>query len=735
MFGWMSTEGLARRAARRPWRAVGAWLTIVVVAMVSASGLSNVLATGEEVTGSTEAAQAYRLVEERLRADTPESEFVVVEVDDPATLLAVVDEAVVALGALPEVAGVASHLDGNPGMVAPDGRTALVQVTLADYDDVAKAGKPVVEVIENLDARDGMRVTVVGAGSLAVEFQHLAKETLERGELIGLAIGLVILLGVFGAAVAAGLPVILALTSIVLAMGLTAIVGRVIELSTFVTNMITMIGLAVGIDYSLFIVQRFREERERGLEVVEAVAAAGATASRAVFFSGIAVVIALSGLLIMPNPIFRSLGLGAILVVIAAVGAALTLLPAILGVLGDRVNSLTLPRRRRRTERESTTWDRVTRAVTAHPVMSVVVTSAVLLGTSSFVAQIDLGTNGISALPEESNVRHAYEVLNTTFGGGATTTQVVIDAPSVDTPAVAAAVTVLRDRLGVDSFYGDITVEQAPSGDLVLVTAATRGDYASNEARTALRALRDEIVPATFAGIPARVLVGGDTAFMVDTVAETRAYMPAVFGFVLSFSFVLLMVVFRSIVVPVKAVLMNLLSVGAAYGAIVLVFQKGVGADLLGFQQLPVIESWLPLFLFSVLFGLSMDYHVFLLSRIKERYDQTGDNAEAVEHGLRSTGSIITGAAAIMVAVFGGFALGDLAMFQQMGFGLAVAVIVDATVIRSVLVPASMELLGDRNWYFPRWLEWLPRLDIEGVSQEAAPGQPGVTPALAEGGH
>jgi putative drug exporter of the RND superfamily len=325
-------------------------------------------------------------------------------------------------------------------------------------------------------------------------------------------------------------------------------------------------------------------------------------------------------------------------------------------------------------------------------------------------------------------------VLNRQFGGGATTAQIVIDAPDTRDPRVQAAAHVLHLALEADQFYGHWHYEENAAHTLLVLTVATRGDSSSPEARAALQRLRGEVIPRIFGSMDARVFVTGATAFMVDEVAETTAYMPVVFGFVLAFSFVLLMVVFRSLVIPVKAVAMNLLSVGAAYGAIVLVFQMGVGADLFGFQRLPVIESWLPLFLFSVLFGLSMDYHVFLLSRIKERWDETGDNAGSVEYGLRSTGSIITGAAAIMVAVFGGFALGDLAMFQQMGFGLAVAVILDATIIRSVLVPASMQLLGDRNWYFPRWLEWLPRLDIEGAPRASVPAYAEHSLAFADGG-
>jgi RND superfamily putative drug exporter len=271
--------------------------------------------------------------------------------------------------------------------------------------------------------------------------------------------------------------------------------------------------------------------------------------------------------------------------------------------------------------------------------------------------------------------------------------------------------------------------ETNAAGNLALLTVAMPGDFSSADSKAALERLRGDYIPAAFGGVTAEVVVGGATAETVDSVQMQRDYLPLVFTFVLGFSFLLLLMVFRSIVVPLKAVALNLLSVGAAYGILVLVFQKGIGAGLLGFREAPVIESWLPLFLFAILFGLSMDYHVFLLSRIKEHYDETGNNAASVAHGLRSTAGIITGAALIMVAVFAGMASGELVVFQQVGFGLAIAVILDATIIRMVLVPASMELLGDWNWYFPAWLEWLPRINIEGARQPAQVAEPAAASA------
>ena len=305
--------------------------------------------------------------------------------------------------------------------------------------------------------------------------------------------------------------------------------------------------------------------------------------------------------------------------------------------------------------------------------------------------------------------------MDAKFARGLSTADIVVDAPDVRSPQVRQGVERLTASLGSDDAFGALTVETNSAGDLALIEVAVKGDISSPEAHSALDRLRGDYVPAAFDGGPAEVYVGGRAAEVVDSVTLAQDYLPIIFAFVLSASFVLLLVAFRSIVVPLKAVVMNLLSVGAAYGLLVLVFQEGIGAGLLGFQQTPIIEAFLPMFLFTVLFGLSMDYHVFLLSRIKERYAATGDNSASVAYGLRATGRIITGAALIMVAVFGGFALGDLVMMQQMGFGLAVAIILDATIVRMVLVPASMELLGDWNWYFPNWLEWLPKINIDGV--------------------
>ncbi|HJM88119.1 MAG TPA: MMPL family transporter [Dehalococcoidia bacterium] len=584
-------------------------------------------------------------------------------------------------------------------------------------DDDLADGDPILEVIDAANESSELRVTTVGSLSIERLFGEMVEETFAKGELIGILAAMVIMLGVFGAVVAALIPLLLAIVAIFAAVGVIAAISMMWSLSEFTMIVTTMMGLAVGIDYSLFIVQRFREERDGGLERFEAIAKAGATASRTVLFSGIAVAIALGGMLLMPDALFQSFGIGAISVVIMAVLAALTLLPALLGLLGDRVNWLTIPilGRRRSADSSAGFWGMITGWVTARPLISAVLSGALLIALTAPVMTMTLGNGGLSMIPEDVDERHAFDIVIGKFSDGIITADIVVLAPNVSAIAVQQAVEDLTASLDGDDFFGNPQSLVNAGGDMVHISVSVAGDMSAPESIDGIGRLRDDYIPTAFAGVSnSEVLVGGDTASIIDGVEVVKQYVPLIMAAVLAASFLLLMIAFRSIVVPLKAVVMNLLSVGAAYGMVVLFFQEDWGNRIFGFQQVVVIEMWIPLFLFTILFGLSMDYHVFLLSHIKERYDETGDNSGSVVYGLHTTASIITGAALIMVAVFGGFALGPLAMFQEMGFGLAVAVILDATIVRMVLVPASMELLGDRNWYFPSWLEWLPEISIEG---------------------
>jgi RND superfamily putative drug exporter len=712
------TERVTRASARRPWLIVGLWVvTIGVAGVLSSQFLSDALTTENSFTNDPEAQRATELIEERF-GEAGETEVFILTSADKRVTDPSFERAVRSLQASASDKGaeaVTFYDSDDASMVSDDGHTTLMPVTFEKPDELADLLPAIEGLRAEANQSGGMSAHSLGAVTLEDDFKRIAEEGLQRGESFGVLVALVVLVLVFGAVVAGVIPIIMGIASISVATGAVALVGTAVDFSFFVTNIITMMGLAVGIDYSLFIVSRFREERAKGLLKLDAIGAAGTTASRAVFFSGLTVVLALMGMLIVPNTIFRSLGAGALFVVGIAVLASLTLLPALLSILGDRVNSLRVWRRRTEfgSENSHRLWNGIARRVMARPVTSLVVGAGILVAASLSFFNIDIGSAGVSTLPKDAPSRQSFEILASEFSGGVSSpVEVVVDGDT-NSLEVREAIEDLQAAVGEDDVFGPSRMTVNDEGNAAIVSFPVNTDPLSEAATASIVRVRDEYVPTAFNGVEAEVLVGGDTAFNKDSYDIVDANTPIVFSFVLGLSFLLLMVVFRSIVVPLKAIVMNLLSVGAAYGLLVLVFQEGVGAGVLGFQQVESIEAWLPLFLFSILFGLSMDYHVFLLSRIKERFDHTRDNAESVAYGLRTTGGLITGAAAIMVAVFGGFAAGDLVPLQQAGFGLAVAVLIDATLVRSVLVPASMKLLGDRNWYLPRWLAWLPNISIE----------------------
>ena len=750
------TDALARFCARRPWLTLALWGGAVLVGLLLVGGLLGSATTTElTLTTEVEAEKASNLLDARLRpVPEPVTEVVVVQsdsltVDDPAFREKVesVYEEVIALG--PEIVARGRHYyQGNDeSLISDDRQTAILFLILAGtLEEATDNVVDVLHVAEEANTNDGFRVATVGTASIAHESNELAQEDLEQGERFGVPIALIVLVVLFGAVVAALVPLGLALVSIVIALAIAALIGQVMDLIFFIELMIIMIGLAVGIDYSLIVISRFREEMDRGLDKVQATERAGATAGRTVLFSGLTVVVALIGMLIVPASFFQAIGLGAIIVVLVALAATLTLLPAVLALLGGNVNRLSLPFLRRAAagsddEVHDGFWERVTRVVVRFPAISIVVIAAPLLAAAYFYFEIDTGLNGVDVFPEGAQTREAFFILEEEFSFGLVTpAEIVIDGP-INSPQVREAVARLGESIEADGRFTVLQPNQLlsqqeltllrgagyqllpsglvvnPTGDLALLSVAPPGESSAGPAVEAVEDLRDEHIPAAFAGVPVEVYVGGRTALTVDIFDVVATYTPIVFAFVLGISFLILMLVFRSIVIPIKAIIMNLLSVGAAYGLLVLVFQKSGG--ILGFQHAESIDAWIPLFLFSILFGLSMDYHVFLLSRIRERYDETGDNAGAVAYGLRSTAGLITGAALIMVVVFGAFASGETIINQQVGFGLAVAIFLDATLVRSVLVPASMELLGGRNWYLPSWLNWLPDLRIEAEENPA----------------
>ena len=712
----ISTQTVALASARHPWRVIAAWGVTAVLAL-SAVGilLGDALTTEGRPTNNPESERALEVRAQAFPGRSQATDVVIVSserytVDSPP------------FRAL--VGGLAGELRGVDGvrrrasLVSSDRHAALVQLSVADTD----YAEGVIAAVRRADAHPSFEANVTGETTREHDFNQLSQDDLKSGELqFGLPAALIILLLVFGGAVAGLVPLLMAMTSIVVALGLTALVAQGFELSVFVVNMLTGMGLALGIDYSLFVVSRYREERDRGREPLDAISASGATASRAVLFSGTAFVIAMFGMLLVPSSIMRSLAVGAILVGAVSVAAALTLLPALLGLLGDRVDALRIPLIGRRPSQtgssEGRFWGAVVRRVLRRPALSLALSVVVLLALAAPIFGMHTGTSGVTTLPERFESRQGFAALARDFPEATTEPTEIVVTERAGQPAVRRALTGLRGTLAADARFGAGTIERSADGDTAVLTVPVQGDPSGEAAIDGVGDLRSRIVPAAFRNTDAEVLVGGLTSENIDYFDSVIDPAPYVIAFVLGLTFVLLTIVFRSIVIAGLSVVLNLLSVGAAFGLLVLVFQRGVGADLLGFQKVESIEAWVPLFLFSVLFGLSMDYQVFMLSRIKERYEESRDTADAVQFGVSSTARIITGAALIIVAVFAGFARGDLIMFQQMGFGVAVALLIDATVIRSVLLPSAMKLLGRWNWYVPSWLEWLPRVRLEARSQ------------------
>jgi RND superfamily putative drug exporter len=722
----------ARWCALHPRRTVGVWVVAAAASAVVASTLlSGALTTQSTFTGTPESQRALDLIQQRLGRKQPLLDVVIVHSSAQTVAQAGFRRRVESLQA--ELAklrptgvrvGPTYYQTQEPGLVSKDGHSTLIPLSMpgSDVDQAHSKIGPVIALADRAGGRGGFRVLVTGDATLSRDFTQLSESDLQTGEAIGIPIALLILLAVFGTVVAALVPLVLALFSIVVALALAAVIGQISPLSFFVVNMLTFMGLAVGIDYSLFIVSRYREERRAGREPLDAMTVAGDTASRAVLFSGMTVVLALVGMLIVPTKIFVSLAAGAILAVLVAVLAALTLLPAILSLLGDRIEALRVPVFGRLAQEGSAQhgfWWRIVIQVMRRPVIALAVTVTVLIAAAIPYTSIHTGSSGVSSLPSSARAKQGFLMLNRDFSAGDVTPAVIVVDGAITTPAARRAFVRLRGELGRDHRFGPLRPVPYPAKHLAVINVAVAGDPNSNSALNAVRDLRGSYLPAALRGSGLRAYVDGASAQNLDYFAITDRYLPIVFALVLGLSFVLLTLAFRSIVVPASSIVMNLLSVGAAYGLLVLVTQQGYGAHIFGFQQVPVVEAWIPLFLFSVLFGLSMDYQVFLLSRIRERYDQHGDSRESVAYGIGSTAQLITGAALIMVAVFAGFAAGRLVMFQQMGFGLGVAILIDATLVRTILMPAWMELLGDRSWYLPHFLAWLPDLRVESTRSSA----------------
>jgi putative drug exporter of the RND superfamily len=723
----LSTERIARSCARRPWLTLGSWIVVLVLAIATIVALMELTSEGQ-VTSNPESEQGYELIGRHF-PPAPESEYVnelvlirsaSLNVDDAGfrdKVAAVLDD-VRASGVVHNARSF--YEDGDTALVTENRQATLIPVGL--MGDCEEGADTLIQIVQAADA-EPFDVAISGECSAERDLNRILDNDLKTGELyFGIPAALVILVLVFGALAAALVPLAVALFSIAIALGLAALFSQAFDLSVFLFQMTTIMGLAIATDYGLFIVSRYREERAAGKVELEAIGGAGATASRAVLFSGLAFVLAMCGLLIVPDSVLRSLGVGALTVGLVSVFAALTLVPALLGLLGDKINALRVPVLGRVVEsagREGRFWSAIARVVMRRPVVSLVASVVLLLAAAAPVLDLRLSGPGIRSFPDDASSKAGFVALEEEFGVGTVDSAIVVVEGDVTARPLKPAVQRLVRTLGSNPAFSFPELEVSPDRTLAVVEALVAGDSRDQRALMAVRQLRQRDVPEIFDGLGATVLVTGETAEEIDYTDLMETWLPRIIAFVLALSFILLTVAFRSIVLPLKAILVNLLSVSAAYGLLVLVFQKGVGNELLGLRETEAVTTWVPLFLFCVLFGLSMDYHVFLLSRIRERYLRTGDNEEAVTYALATTARVITGAALIIIVVFMGFASGELAESQQVGFGVAIALLIDATIVRCVLVPSSMKLLGRWNWYLPSWLGWLPDPHVDHETEPA----------------
>jgi RND superfamily putative drug exporter len=719
-----SPRRLAGIAVARPRRVLAVWIVVALVGFALISGLlGSALSSEGDVTSNPESKQAEELIDERLPQRDSVDELVIVRSDEVTVDTAAFRERVrnlaEELGRSDSVEEVSSYLDPRGEiLVSEDSHATILPLVLAG--DEEESIDDVVAIVQRADGAEGFAVDITGEFTVGRDFERVSEEDLQQGELqFGLPAAMIVLLLVFGTLVGAAIPMTMAVLSIIVALAMVAVIGQFFEVNLFVTNMLVAMGLALGIDYSLFIVSRLREERAKGLPHREAILNVASTATRAVVISGTAFSLALFGMFLVPDTVLRSLALGAIVVAVVSIAVALTFHPALLMVLGDRIDKLSVPWLGKRVSASAGTegrfWGGAVRAVVRHPAVSLAAAVALLLLATVPLLDLKLGASGPSSLPDDSVAKQGLIALERDFPTGATDpVEIVVDTRAA--PAPDEELASLRGELEQDPEFAAESSTVEEGGDLVIASVPLNAEGSTEEASAAIDRLRDEYVAATFGDASDRVLVGGLPAENRDYFALIGTWLPIVIAFVLALTLVLLTLAFRSIVVSLTAIAVNLLSVGAAYGLLVLVFQEGVGADLFGFGQVDRIEAWVPVFLFSVLFGLSMDYQVFLLSRIRERYTSTGDTTEGIIFGVASTARLITGAALIIIVVFAGFAAGDLVAFQQMGFGVAVALLIDATIVRLVVIPAAMRLLAQRNWYLPPWLEWLPRVEIEDPS-------------------
>jgi uncharacterized membrane protein YdfJ with MMPL/SSD domain len=726
---------IAARAARWSadhWKtAVSGWLAFCVVAVaLGAVAGTKMLKQADTAAGGTKKAEQM-LDNAGFPSKAEESVLVRSQtrtLGDPGFRAAVTD-VVRTVERLPNVEHVRSPLEpANRGQVAKDRRAVLVQFKISgDEDKADKKVQPILDAVDRVQERHPeFSVAEFGLASANHELNDTLNKDFQRAEYSSLPVTLAIMLVAFGALVAAGLPVLLAFSGVLATIGLSGLASHVVAAGDPTKSVILLIGMAVGVDYSLFYLRREREERRRGLSPRDALLKTAATSGHAVLISGLTVLIAMAGMLFTGNAIFTSIAVGAMLMVAVALIGSLSILPAMLAKLGHRVDKGRIPFLGRRSGAESRVWGFVLDRVMRRPALAAALSGGALVALALPALTLHTQLPSFTDLPKSLPIVRTYESIQRAFPGAQTPARVVVAADDVTSPHVQRGIAELkRQALASGQMFEPISTEINPARTVETISISLQGDGSNGASVTALQTLRDRVIPASVGGIPhVETAVTGETAGTRDFNEQMKSHAPLVFAFVLGLCFVLLLVTFRSIVIPIKAVLLNLLSVGAAYGLLVLVFQHRWAEGLLGFHSNGAITSWLPLFMFVILFGLSMDYHVFILSRIKELVDGGMSTEEAVSTGIKRPAGTVTSAAVVMVAVFAIFVSLRTLDIKQMGFGLAAAILIDATVIRAVLLPAAMKLLGDWNWYLPSWLEWLPRFDIERKRRERAPEAP-----------
>ena len=709
-----------RWSAQHRKKAIFGWLAFVIASLAIGSALG-VNTLSDEDSGVGESGRADKTLHDAFPQKTKESVLVQsaeLKATDPA-FRAGVDDTVRRLEAAKDVRNVASPYSAD-GQISQDSRSALIDFEIAGDPETAtdRIDPALAATAAAAKANPELRIEQFGDASADKAISKTFEDDFRKAELTSLPITLIILVLAFGAIVAAGVPLLLALSGVAATIGLLAPISLIAPVDESVNSVILLIGLAVGVDYSLFYLRREREERAAGRSEQASLEAAAATSGRAVLISGFTVMIAMAGMYLAGAATFQSFATGTILVVAVSVIGSLTVLPAVLSKLGDRVDRGRVPLIGRIKARTASVgiWSRTVDWVLRRPLRSALISGGLLVALALPTFAMQTSVPGVDGLPQDLPVVQTYNRIQEAFPGESIPADVVVEAADVTTGATAAAIEDLQAEAAKqgDLFKPGATVEVSPDKTVADVAIPIAGDGTDAESNAALDELRGELVPATVGAVPGTTTdVTGMTAETADFNASMSSHIPWVFAFVLTAAFLLLMVTFRSVVIPLKAILLNLLSVGAAYGLLVLVFQEGWGESLLGFESTGAITAWLPLFLFVVLFGLSMDYHVFILTRIKEAVDKGLRTEDAVARSIKSTAGVVTSAAVVMVAVFSIFATLSSLEFKQMGVGLAAAILIDATIVRGVLLPATMKLLGEWNWWLPSWLEWLPRVSHE----------------------